>query len=160
MLLLVLPIAFVAVRWGRRAALAAAMVAIGLTALRAWQEQLSIPPLGFLTRASAFLTVALMGGTQAAIRGEAFGRDTEEFRPERLESLTARELEILRLIAAGMTNADIADTLVVSENTVKSHVKRIFTKLGAGNRTQAALAYLRGPQASDPGEEPRNHPYG
>ncbi len=52
--------------------------------------------------------------------------------------LTVRELEILRLVAGGLSNSEIADELTVSENTVKSHVKNILGKLHMKNRSQAA----------------------
>jgi DNA-binding CsgD family transcriptional regulator len=57
----------------------------------------------------------------------------------KLESLgiTPRELEILELIAAGLSNKDIAERAHVSENTVKTHSSRVFDKLGARRRTQA-----------------------
>lgn len=51
--------------------------------------------------------------------------------------LTARELEILEFIAAGLSNKEIADRANVSENTVKTHTSRVFGKLGAERRTQA-----------------------
>jgi ATP/maltotriose-dependent transcriptional regulator MalT len=51
--------------------------------------------------------------------------------------LTRRELEILELIAQGMSNREIAEKLYVSENTVKTHSSRVFDKLGAKRRTQA-----------------------
>jgi DNA-binding NarL/FixJ family response regulator len=51
--------------------------------------------------------------------------------------ITPRELEILGLIAAGLSNREIADRLFVSENTVKTHSSRLFDKLGAKRRTQA-----------------------
>lgn len=57
----------------------------------------------------------------------------------KLESLgiTPRELEILELIAVGLSNREIAGRLFVSENTVKTHLSRVFEKLGARRRTQA-----------------------
>jgi len=57
--------------------------------------------------------------------------------------LTKRELEVLRLIAHGITNQEIADKLVVSERTVRTHVSNILEKLQLENRTQAALYALR-----------------
>jgi DNA-binding CsgD family transcriptional regulator len=51
--------------------------------------------------------------------------------------ITRRELEILELIAQGMSNREIAEKLFVSENTVKTHSSRVFDKLGAKRRTQA-----------------------
>ncbi len=54
-----------------------------------------------------------------------------------LESLTAREVEVLRLVAQGQTYEEIAEQLVVSINTVRTHIKAIYRKLGANNRTEA-----------------------
>ena len=51
--------------------------------------------------------------------------------------ITPRELEVLELIAAGLSNREIAERVNVSENTVKTHSSRVFDKLGAGRRTQA-----------------------
>lgn len=51
--------------------------------------------------------------------------------------LTPRELEVLELIAAGLSNREIAEQVHVSENTVKTHTSRVFDKLGARRRTQA-----------------------
>jgi LuxR family maltose regulon positive regulatory protein len=54
-----------------------------------------------------------------------------------VEPLSARELEILGLIAEGMSNREIADRLVIAEDTVKTHTKAIHGKLGVQRRTQA-----------------------
>jgi DNA-binding NarL/FixJ family response regulator len=57
--------------------------------------------------------------------------------------LTARELDVLRLVAAGRTNGRVAEALGVSEQTVKFHLCNIYRKLGVGNRTEAtAHAHL------------------
>jgi NarL family two-component system response regulator LiaR len=59
------------------------------------------------------------------------------------EPLTERELEVLSLVARGLSNQDIADRLVVSERTVRTHVSNILDKLHLANRTQAALYAVR-----------------
>ena len=53
------------------------------------------------------------------------------------EPLTAREVEIMRLVAAGMTNQEIAEQLVISLPTVKRHIANAYSKLGVGHRTEA-----------------------
>jgi NarL family two-component system response regulator LiaR len=73
------------------------------------------------------------------IRGE--GGDDQQLFTE----LTERELDVLRLIANGMTNSQIAEELVITENTVKGHVSNILSKLHLVDRTQAAVyAWQRG----------------
>jgi DNA-binding NarL/FixJ family response regulator len=53
--------------------------------------------------------------------------------------LTEREIEVLRLIAKGATNREIAEQLVISEGTVKNHISNMLSRLGLRDRTQAAL---------------------
>jgi LuxR family transcriptional regulator, regulator of acetate metabolism len=62
--------------------------------------------------------------------------------PGRLATLTARELEVLHLMADGASNAAIGEALVISQATVKSHVRHILRKLGAANRTEAVSVFL------------------
>mgnify|MGYP000610240046 CR=1 FL=1 len=60
-----------------------------------------------------------------------------------LARLTPRELEVLRLVSAGMTNAEAARRLELSVHAVKFHLASIYSRLGVANRTEAAVTYLR-----------------
>jgi DNA-binding NarL/FixJ family response regulator len=102
----------------------------------------------------------LADGIRAVASGEALLAPTvtrrliEEFarlgpprraRPGGLDELTPRELEVLRLLARGMSNAEIADALVLGDTTVKTHVAHVLSKLGLRDRVQAVvLAYESG----------------
>jgi DNA-binding NarL/FixJ family response regulator len=72
-------------------------------------------------------------------------RPTLPPRPDALSELTPRETEVLRLVAEGLSNGEIAERLVVSDETVKTHVSRVLTKLDVRDRTQAVVvAYESG----------------
>jgi DNA-binding NarL/FixJ family response regulator len=73
-----------------------------------------------------------------------FNRLTLQAREKRGENrLTAREREVLMLIAEGMINKEIASKLYISEKTVKNHVSNIFKKLNVSDRTQAAIYAIK-----------------
>ena len=60
-----------------------------------------------------------------------------------LRALTPRELEVLQMIAFGMTNAEAAQRMHLSVHAIKFHLAAIYRRLGVNNRTEAAVAYLR-----------------
>jgi DNA-binding NarL/FixJ family response regulator len=73
-----------------------------------------------------------------AVVGQAPAQERSDDQPSALpDDLTPREAEVLKLIAAGLSNAEIADALVVSSATVKTHINRVFYKTGARDRAQA-----------------------
>jgi DNA-binding CsgD family transcriptional regulator len=140
--------------------LVAGDAALALRALRqaqqAWQE-LDAPYEVARTRVLVALACRALGDADAATMeldaaGDAFERLGAAPDLARVESLAApapgthgltrRELEVLRLVAAGHTNREIAAALVISEHTVARHVQNIFAKLGLSSRTAAsAFAY-------------------
>src|SRR5207302_8033880 len=92
----------------------------------------------------------LLNAIHAAAEGEvrlspeASARLVREIRsPQSPETLTERETEVLRLLAEGKANKEIARTLRISEHTIKSHVHSLLAKLGMQSRTQAALYAAR-----------------
>ena len=120
---------------------------------------------GFILKDAA--PTELVAAVRAIAAGEGWldpavaGRLIDEFAarpvsglptPEELRTLTGREREVLVLVAHGLSNAEISDQLVIGEGTTKTHVSRIFAKLGLRDRAQAvATAYKCGlVSAADP----------
>jgi DNA-binding NarL/FixJ family response regulator len=91
--------------------------------------------------------IRLVAGGNALLAPTALARLLERFsHPQQhdpsaalVETLTDRELEILRLVAEGLSNAEIAERLVVGETTVKTHVSNLLRKLGVRDRVQAVI---------------------
>jgi len=93
-------------------------------------------------------TVRLVAGGNMVIDPQLVVALAEELsqakeRDRKAETLTAREIEVLQLLAFGHTNKDIADQLFISPDTVKTHLEHIFEKLGASDRTAAVAEALR-----------------
>lgn len=106
-----------------------------------------IPAVHAVAAGQGWLTPAVASVATDALR-EAHARDrravarTERLRADRERyGLTDREVEVITLIGAGMSNASIADRLELSEKTVKNHVSSIFAKLDATSRTEAAARW-------------------
>jgi DNA-binding NarL/FixJ family response regulator len=98
-----------------------------------------------------------MDAAAAVLRelGESHGRG-----PRTVGELTAREDEVLGLVALGMSNAGIARTLVISEKTAGHHVSRILTKLGVRNRAEAAAYAVHSGSSRRPGGPVASTPHG
>jgi DNA-binding CsgD family transcriptional regulator len=113
--------------------------------------------LPFVGDAEAFVNaVARMVGHEAQVtvptlseaeEADAFGEAA------RRSGLSARECDVVRWVARGLTNAQIAAALYVSESTVRKHLQNTYRKLGVATRT-AALARLQAPAGSGPGGDP------
>ena len=93
-------------------------------------------------------TVRLVAGGNMVIDPQLVVALAEELsdakeRDRRADTLTAREIEVLQLLAFGHTNRDIAEKLFISPDTVKTHLEHIFEKLGASDRTAAVAEALR-----------------
>jgi NarL family two-component system response regulator LiaR len=85
---------------------------------------------------------------EAVLHPEVAAKLMQEFSAPRaneapVDQLTAREMDVLRLVAKGMSNKEIADKLIISEKTVKTHLSNILSKLHLADRTQVAIYALR-----------------
>ena len=111
---------------------------------------------------------ALYGTLRGVVRGEApvsrvmaarlleeFARQTRDPAPPMVSALTARETDVLELVARGWSNKEIAAALAITENTVKNHLKNILEKLHVANRVQAATFALREGLVAPLPEDPR-----
>lgn len=85
---------------------------------------------------------------EAVLHPEVAAKLMQEFSAPRpseapVDQLTPREMDVLRLVAKGMSNKEIADTLIISEKTTKTHISNILSKLHLADRTQVAIYALR-----------------
>jgi DNA-binding NarL/FixJ family response regulator len=145
LLLFVLSIALVSGGLGLGAGLTAAGAALAASLLLTDSRSMGLDALRSVMLGVVFvtstglpqrLTADRSGGDLSATREADEARDS-------LKLLSRREIEILALVAEGSSNAEIADLLVISRGTVKSHVHQILRKLGASNRTEATYIYLK-----------------
>ncbi len=83
-----------------------------------------------------------VAGEGSHVNGMSGGRGQDGADADSARGLSAREAEVMSLIADGQTNGQIAARLFLAEKTVKNHVRRIYSKLGVGSRP-AAIAYWR-----------------
>jgi DNA-binding CsgD family transcriptional regulator len=148
--LLVLPIWFVSRDMGWVAGFAACVGGLAVVAIVQTAQDVTLGPLAYLARAAVFAGAVAAGG-QARLAREDPETPSQPLvrlltvRPDvsnRPDVLSTRELQVLETIATGAKNSQIADRFVISENTVKSHVKQILKKLAVANRTEAAYRYV------------------
>jgi len=97
---------------------------------------------GAVTRLDALCEAGIELGADAPVVRPAAGRDVATPMPQRIALLTPREREVLELLASGATNRAVASELVVSQETVKSHVSAILRKFGASSRAEAVARYV------------------
>lgn len=110
------------------------------------------PPTGELLSSAVRPTVEALGGNVAAQRSALGGLELiVRFAVEPPVDLTERELEVIRLLAEGLRNKEIAARLSISSRTVKFHLDNIYSKLGVNSRTEAAVYALRRGWARQPG---------
>jgi len=100
-------------------------------------KDMKMDKLADAVRKAASGEVVLHPRVAARLIQEVHGAERQETNP--FQDLTEREMEVLKLIANGLSNSKIAEQLVISENTVKGHVSNILSKLHLVDRTQAAV---------------------
>jgi DNA-binding CsgD family transcriptional regulator len=149
--LLAFPIWIVAKDMGLLAGAVVAGFALLFVGIVGTTDSVAFGPLGYLAEAAVFAGAVIAGAQVLQPNGTGEIKRISPLlrlltaRPEimrRQEALSRRELEILGMVATGAKNAEIADQLVISQNTVKSHVSQILKKLPAANRTEAAFHYV------------------
>lgn len=150
LLLLICAIAIAVALWREIKPMWRAGVWIGVGALLGYFVYLSrfsigvylIPAAGLILLAGGFAIVSAFPGAQSSLdslhRPEPLPAEPGGIDP-RLRELTPRELEVLILIAEGKSNKEIAETLVISHNTVRHHVHQLLHKLNCSSRSEAAL---------------------
>jgi DNA-binding CsgD family transcriptional regulator len=140
-LLYAMPIMLIALVYGGRAGVIASVVAVCLMVLWSVLQHPGIGAVGFATRAFIFLIIPLTVGLARKSVAPAPLQSPDPFQPPAAKaapskSLTRRELEVLGLLAAGHTNAEIADKLVLSVRTIESHRASMQRKLGRPSRPE------------------------
>ena len=107
----------------------------------------SFPPKGYISSELKKAILSVVDGEDyiqpsliPVLNAKMIDRDMDS---EKIEKLTKRELEVLKLLAVGMYNKGVADELHISERTVKNHVSSIFKKIDVSDRTQAAVFAIR-----------------
>ncbi len=99
-------------------------------------------PTGFSSAVAGALAGRDLVGARQSLRGVSYGSAYATLAPV---SLTERELQVLRGMASGRSNAEIGRSLYLSEDTVKTHARRLFRKLGVNDRAKAvALGFRQG----------------
>lgn len=126
--------------WWRQAALYGALLALGATVLQwldyRWLARTHSTEIYLLIVASGFLALGLYVGARVIGRPPP-ARAPGNPQAQQSLGISAREMAVLAELAAGYSNKEIARRLEVSPNTVKTHVARLFEKLGARRRTDA-----------------------
>ena len=107
------------------------------------REQLSSTEFDKALAAGRAMTMADINAEMRSVTAAPSATDLSVQRSANTRGLTARELDVLRLLIDGKTNPEIADDLFISERTVQSHVARILQKLGVSSRTAAATVAVR-----------------